>query len=63
MQDYSIDTLYDEGYINGEVYYLCDENGISCLADAIKFFEDHNSTNVNLQHELDVNGCVYYGWR
>lgn len=27
---------------------------------AIKFFEDHNSTNVNLQHELDVNGCVYY---
>ena len=42
MQDYSIDTLYDEGYINGEVYYLCDENGISCLADAIKFFEDQN---------------------
>ena len=27
---------------------------------AIKFFEDHNSTNVNLQHEVDVNGCVYY---
>lgn len=27
---------------------------------AIKFFEDHNSTNVNLQHEVDVNGCVYF---
>ena len=27
---------------------------------AIKFFEDHNSTNVNLQHEVNVDGCVYY---
>lgn len=27
---------------------------------AIKFFEDHNSTNVNLQHEFDVDGCVYF---
>lgn len=27
---------------------------------AIKFFEDHNSTNVNLQHEYDVDGCVYF---
>lgn len=27
---------------------------------AIKFFEDHNTTNVNLQHEVDVNDCIYY---
>ena len=27
---------------------------------AIKFFEDHNSTNVNLQHEVNVDGCVYF---
>lgn len=42
MKDYLIETLYDEGYINGEVYYLCDENGISYLADAIKFFNEPN---------------------
>lgn len=42
MENYSIDTLYDEGFINGEVYYLCDENGISCLDDAIRLFNEPN---------------------
>jgi hypothetical protein len=27
---------------------------------AVKFFADHNTTNVNLQHEFNVNGCVYF---
>jgi len=42
MKDYTIDTLYDSGFISGEVYYLCSENGISCLADAIKYFNEPN---------------------
>lgn len=42
MKDYPLDALYDDGYINGEVYYLCDENGISCLFDAVKFFSEPN---------------------
>lgn len=27
---------------------------------AQKFFSDRNSTNVNLQHTYDVDGCVYF---
>lgn len=38
---------------------------IQFSADAIKriaekFFMDHNSTNVNLQHEFEVGDCVYF---
>lgn len=45
MIDYSIDDLYNEGYISGEVYYLCDENGISCLKDAIPTFSQNELPN------------------
>ena len=48
--------------------YRKDEKGayyIQFTADAIrriaeKFFTDHNSTNVNLQHEYNVGDCVYF---
>ena len=49
--------------------YRRDENGrefyIQMSREAIeriatKFFADHNSTNVNLMHEVDVDGCVYF---
>ena len=45
----------DTGY---EYYVEFTKEGIQDIAE--KFFADHNSTNVNLQHELDVNGCVYF---
>lgn len=41
-----------------EYYVEFTKEGIQQIAE--KFFADHNSTNVNLQHELDVNGCVYF---
>ena len=48
--------------------YRNDEQGayyIQFSADAIrriaeKFFTDHNTTNVNLQHEYQVGDCVYF---
>lgn len=44
---------------NGYEYYVqFSKDAIRRIAE--KFFEDHNSTNVNLQHDLDVNGCVYF---
>ena len=55
--------------IPGKKIYRRDESGyeyyVQFSKDAIKriaekFFEDHNTTNVNLQHELDVKGCVYF---
>lgn len=43
----------------GEEYYISfTKEAIERLA--VKFFADHNSTNVNLQHEYDVDGCVYF---
>lgn len=54
--------------IPGQKIYRKDEQGayyIEFSADAIKriaekFFADHNSTNVNLEHEFEVDGCVYF---
>lgn len=55
--------------IPGQKVYRRDENGreyyITCTKEAveriaIKFFADHNTTNVNLQHEFNVDGCVYF---
>lgn len=54
MKNYSIDDLYNEGYINGEVYYLCDENGISYLEDAVQFF-----SNQELPDYLEALRRVY----
>lgn len=54
--------------IPGQKIYRKDEQGayyIEFSTDAIKriaekFFADHNSTNVNLEHEFEVDGCVYF---
>lgn len=55
--------------IPGQKVYRRNEDGyeyyIQFSADAIKqivekFFADHNSTNVNLQHEYEVGDCVYF---
>lgn len=43
----------------GEEYYIqMSKEAIERIAE--KFFADHNTTNVNLQHEYDVDGCVYF---
>ena len=44
-----------DGY---EYYVKYTKSAIERIAE--KFFADHNSTNVNLQHEIDVDGCVYF---
>lgn len=44
---------------NGREFYVkFSEEAIRRIAE--KFFADHNTTNVNLQHEIDVDGCVYF---
>lgn len=44
---------------NGREYYIqISREAIERIAE--KFFADHNSTNVNLQHQFDVDGCVYF---
>ena len=43
---------------NGAYYIQFSEDAIKRIAE--KFFTDHNSTNVNLEHEFEVNGCVYF---
>lgn len=51
--------IYRRDEETGYEYYVeFTKEGIEEIAE--KFFADHNSTNVNLQHELDVNGCVYF---
>lgn len=51
--------IYRRDEETGYEYYVeFTKEGIQQIAE--KFFADHNSTNVNLQHELDVNGCVYF---
>lgn len=45
MINYSIDELYNEGHINGEVFYLCEENGISYLSDAVPSFSEQDLPN------------------
>lgn len=51
--------IYRRDEETGYEYYVeFTKEGIAEIAE--KFFADHNSTNVNLQHELDVNGCVYF---
>lgn len=42
----------------GAYYIQFSREGIRRIAE--KFFTDHNSTNVNLQHEYNVNDCVYF---
>ena len=42
----------------GEYYISVSREAIERIAE--KFFADHNSTNVNLQHQFDVDGCVYF---
>lgn len=43
---------------NGEYYITFSKDAIERIAT--KFFADHNSTNVNLMHEVNVDGCVYF---
>lgn len=44
---------------NGKEYYIqVSKDAIERIAT--KFFADRNSTNVNLMHEVDVDGCVYF---
>lgn len=51
--------IYRRDEETGYEYYVeFTKEGIREIAE--KFFADHNSTNVNLQHELNVNGCVYF---
>lgn len=51
--------IYRRDEETGYEYYVeFTREGIREIAE--KFFADHNSTNVNLQHELNVNGCVYF---
>lgn len=45
----------DDGY---EYYIQFSEEAIKRIAE--KFFTDHNTTNVNLEHEVNVNDCVYF---
>lgn len=41
-----------------EFYMVMSREAIERIAT--KFFADHNSTNVNVMHEVDVDGCVYF---
>ena len=41
-----------------EFYVQVSAEAIERIAE--KFFADHNSTNINLQHQFDVDGCVYF---
>ena len=73
MASYSIDDLYNEGYINGEIYYLCDENGISYLEDAIPSFSEQELPNYlealrqvyhELNKEVELQTTDYWaGWK
>lgn len=42
----------------GEYYIQVSAEAVERIAQ--KFFADHNSTNTNLQHQFDVDGCVYF---
>lgn len=50
--------IYRRDEKGNEYYVQVSEEAIERIAE--KFFADHNSTNVNLQHQFDVNGCVYF---
>ena len=50
--------IYRRSEDGKEFYVKFSKDAIERIA--IKFFEDHNTTNVNLQHEFDVDGCVYF---
>lgn len=41
-----------------EYYVKFSADAIRRIAE--KFFADHNTTNVNVEHEFDVDGCVYF---
>lgn len=44
---------------NGKEYYIqVSKEAVERIAQ--KFFADHNSTNVNLQHQVSVDDCVYF---
>lgn len=55
IPDKKIYRRADDGY---EYYMQFSADAIKRIAE--KFFADHNSTNVNLEHEVDVNGCVFF---
>lgn len=55
IPDQPIYRRNSDGY---EYYVKYTKEAIRRIAE--KFFADHNSTNVNLEHEIDVNGCVYF---
>ena len=55
VPDMPIYRRNSDGY---EYYVTFSKEAIQQIA--IKFFGDHNSTNVNLEHEVDVDGCVYF---
>lgn len=55
IPDQPIYRRNDDGY---EYYIKYSKEAIQRIAE--KFFADHNSTNVNLEHEIDVDGCVYF---
>lgn len=50
--------IYRRDDFGNEFYVQMSAEAIERMA--IKFFGDHNSTNVNLEHEYDVDGCVYF---
>lgn len=55
IPDMKIYRRSDSGY---EYYVQFSVDAIKRIAE--KFFTDHNTTNVNLEHEVDVDGCVYF---
>lgn len=50
--------IYRRGEKGNEYYVQVSAEAIERIAE--KFFADHNSTNTNLQHQFDVDGCVYF---
>lgn len=55
IPDMPIYRRNDDGF---EYYVKYSKDAIKRIAE--KFFADHNSTNVNLEHEVSVDGCVYF---
>lgn len=50
--------IYRRDKKGNEYYVQVSAEAIERIAE--KFFADHNSTNTNLQHQFDVDGCVYF---
>lgn len=50
--------IYRRAEDGTEFYVRFSRDAIERIAQ--KFFADHNSTNVNLEHQVEVDDCVYF---